>query len=268
MLHDCSCFEVSTPPGYRAMPGAGGEMTEVDYTGDGDVLTEVPDVPTVPPPAVETPVVPSASRVDEPETPVIATASDSASKTVKPKVKPMPRPRKTIGKRAAAKGKSEKPAATEKQSASSAKPKPAVKKMPRRIAVKQEKADSVRGRGSFRARQTEANRKRRHAWKARQKEAAEFFKKARLEEEQRPMDVHVVEHSSRGREVQKRSFNPATGRRETLNITLKEKGESANTKMVTSFRGFSKKPVSDLRFSSGINTTWIPRSSSDRSGRR
>eukprot|EP00435_Cladocopium_sp_Y103_P002870 s8566_g1.t1 len=158
----------------------------------------------------------------------------------------MPRPRKTIVKRAAAKGKSEKAAVTEKQSSSSAKPKPAVKKMPRRIAVKQEKAESVRGRGSFRARQTEANRKRRHAWKARQKEAAEFFKKARLEEEQRPMDVHVVEHSSRGREVQKRSFNPATGRRETLNIALKEKGESANTKMVTSFRGFSKKPVSDL----------------------
>eukprot|EP00435_Cladocopium_sp_Y103_P000398 s6589_g1.t1 len=133
------------------MPGAGGEMTEVDYTGDGDVLTEVPDVPTVPPPTAETPVVPSASRVDEPETPVIATASDSASKTVKPK------------------------------------------------------------------------------------------------EEQRPTDVIAVEHSSRGREVKKRTFNPATGRRETLNITLKEKSEGVNTKMVTSFRGFSKKPVSDLR---------------------
>eukprot|EP00435_Cladocopium_sp_Y103_P028883 s1468_g7.t1 len=167
----CMIAAVSTLQRRRA----GGEMTEVDYTGDGDVLTEVPDVPTIPPPTAETPVVPSASRVDEPETPVIATASDSASKAVKPKVKPMPRPRKTIVKRAAAKGKSEKPAVKEKQSSSSAKPKPAVKKMPRRIAVKQEKAESVRGRGSFRARQTEANRKRRHAWKARQKEAAEFF---------------------------------------------------------------------------------------------
>eukprot|EP00435_Cladocopium_sp_Y103_P031730 s2733_g8.t1 len=95
---------------------------------------------------IETPVAPvaSASRVDEPETPVLE--NQEKEKAVKPKVKPMPRPRKTIVKRAAAKGKSEKPATAEKQSASSVKPKPAVKKMPRRIAVKQEKAESVRGR--------------------------------------------------------------------------------------------------------------------------
>eukprot|EP00435_Cladocopium_sp_Y103_P002908 s7966_g1.t1 len=188
--------------------------------------------------------------MEEPETPVIATASDSASKAVKstPKVKPMPRPRKTINKRAAAKGKSEKAAVTEKPEKAAAKGKPAVKRMPRRIAVKQEVAESVRGRsGTFRARQTETNRKRRLAWKARQKEAAEFFKKARLEEEQCPADVIAVERSTRGREVQRRAFNPKTGKREIMNITLTDKSEGVNTKMLTSFRGFSKKPVSDLR---------------------
>ena len=194
ILHDCSCFGVSspsTPPGYRAMSGAGGEMTEVDYRGDGDALTEVP--------------------------------TQEKKKAVKPKPKVKKMPKKTIVK------------------------KPAVKKMPRRTAatsVKQEKTESVKGKTTFRSRQTEANRKRRQAWKRRQKEAAEFFKKTRLTEEQRPMDIHEVEHTQKGRKVQKRSFNPATGRRETLDITLKE---SANTKMVTSFRGFSSKPVNALR---------------------
>eukprot|EP00435_Cladocopium_sp_Y103_P009414 s2423_g2.t1 len=134
MLHDCSCFDVgSTPPGYRAMPGAG-DMTEVNY--DPDIQSEVPEVRAVVTEErteVEVPPVPSGTPIvidtpgEEPETPVIATASDSASKTVKstPKVKAMPR--KTINKRAAAKGKPEKAAA---------KGKPAVKRMPRRLAVK------------------------------------------------------------------------------------------------------------------------------------
>eukprot|EP00435_Cladocopium_sp_Y103_P068742 s379_g32.t1 len=218
MLHDCSCFDVgSTPPGDRAMPGAG-DMTEVNY--DPDIQSEVPEIPEVCPPTVEvTPAVsasvPSAeARMEEPETPVLEP---------KPKVKAMPKRRKA-----------------------SAKPvKPAEKRMPRptvkKVKVKQEIAESVRG--TFRARQTENNRKRRLAWKARQKEAAEYFKKARLEEEQRPADVIAVERSTRGREVQRRAFNPATGKREIMNITLKDKTEGVNTKMLTSFRGFSKKPV-------------------------
>eukprot|EP00435_Cladocopium_sp_Y103_P068669 s2532_g32.t1 len=132
---------------------------------DPDIQSEVPDVPEVRPPTTEVPPAPSAeSRMEEPEIPVLETQ-------VKPKVKAMPKRRKASAKAVAVKRM----------------PRPTVKK----VKVKQEAAESVRG--TFRARQTENNRKRRLARKARQRESVEYFKRARQEEESRPAEVIAVE---------------------------------------------------------------------------
>eukprot|EP00435_Cladocopium_sp_Y103_P017696 s2757_g4.t1 len=213
-------------PDHRAMPA---EMTEVDY--NPDIQSEVPEVR---PPSTEVPPVPAGTpivvdtpkEVEEPETPV-PTASQ-----VKPKVKAMPK--RTIVKR---KG-------TAKAVAVKKMPRPAVKK------VKQEASESGKNvRGTFRARQSENNRKRRLAWKARQRDAMEYYKRVRQEEESRPAEVFAVERSSRGREIHRKVFNPALGRREVINITVGDRStEGGNTKkLITSFKGFSKRPVDELR---------------------
>eukprot|EP00435_Cladocopium_sp_Y103_P004334 s5210_g1.t1 len=193
------------------------EMTEVDY--NPDVQTEVPPVPAGTPIVVEE----TPKETEEPETPVPAASS------VKPKVKAMPK--KTIGKRKtiAAKAKAV-----------------AVKKMPRPASkrVKQEVSESGKHvRGTFHIRQAEKNRKRRLAWKSRQRDAMAYFEKRRKEEESRPAESISVERTGQGRVVRRKTFNPASGKRETMQITVGD----GNTKMNTAFKGFSQKPVSQLR---------------------
>eukprot|EP00435_Cladocopium_sp_Y103_P008898 s5453_g2.t1 len=146
-------------------------------------------------------------------------------------------PKKTIGKRkaTAAKGKAV-----------------AVKKMPRPAVrkVKQEVSESGKNvRGTFHIRQAENNRKRRLAWKARQRDAMAYFKKKRQEEESRPAEIIAVERSGHGREIHRKVFNPASGKREVMNITVGERStEGGNTKkLLTSFKGFSRRPVAELR---------------------
>eukprot|EP00435_Cladocopium_sp_Y103_P041090 s2167_g11.t1 len=233
MLCDCSCFDVGSTncpgiraPDHRAMPA---EMTEVDY--NPDVQTEVHPVTEVPPVPAGTPIVveETPKETEEPVTPVPAASS------VKPKVKAMPK--KTIGKR---KGTAAKPKAV------------AVKKMPRPAVkkVKQEASESGKNvRGTFHIRQAENNRKRRLAWKARQRDAMAYFKKKRQEEESRPAEIIAVERSGHGREIHRKVFNPASGKREVMNITVGERStEGGNTKkLITSFKGFSRRPVDELR---------------------
>eukprot|EP00435_Cladocopium_sp_Y103_P004864 s6351_g1.t1 len=128
----------------------------------------------------------------------------------------------------------------------------AVKKMPRPAVkqVKQEASESGKNvRGTFHVRQAENNRKRRLAWKARQRDAMDYFKKKRQEEESRPAEIIAVERTGHGREIHRKVFNPASGKREVMNITVGERStEGGNTKkLITSFKGFSKRPVDELR---------------------
>eukprot|EP00435_Cladocopium_sp_Y103_P033775 s2913_g8.t1 len=198
---------------------ASGEMSEVDY--NPDVQTEVRAGVTEEHAATEVPPVPSGSPIvvedipkenEEPETPVPAPVPASSAVTSKPKVKAMPR--RTTGKRTAVKGKAV-----------------AVKKMPRPAvkAVKQETSESGKH--------------------ARQKDAMAYFKRQRQEEESRPAEIIAVERSGHGREIHRKVFNPASGKREVMNITVGDRStEGGNTKkFITSFKGFSRRAVDELR---------------------
>ena len=128
---------------------------------------------------------------------------------------------------------------------------PAVKRMPKRPgrAVIQVKKEAWHSAGLLkRRRQAEKRKHARKSWRARQKEALEYFSARRREEEAAPNPTYEVDRGARlpgHRRIFKRMYNPQLNKREELEINPKSLEEKQP--FLRSFSGFSRRDPRQLK---------------------